>query len=150
MSFSGPFTFALLITSFVIVISVEDIPVPGGNTTTTTNSPYTTTTPTTSTTPGPSPHPNFGHYITIRFNSIKKSDSGTIVDDDVIIEHDGIVEPYRCYPTFHWRLVYFIDQFIYHNTSHISCVTQPNVKHIDDCSCTCFDALTNKFVQIFL
>lgn len=146
MSFSGPFIIALLIIlSYKFMNCVEDIPVPGGNTTTTTNSPLTTTT---STTPSPSPVPptppsGFSHYITIRFNSIKQ-DKQAIVDDHISIEHDGSVEAYMCYPTFHWRLVYFIDQYIYHNTSHIACATEPRVIQ-NTVSCTCFDSVTNSF-----
>lgn len=149
MSFSGPIVFALIMSAFYITISVEDIPVPGDNTTTTTNSPYTSSTTTTSTTSSPIPNPGFGHYITIRFNSVKR-EAETIVDDHVVIEHDGVIASYQCYPTFHWRLVYFIDQFIYHNTSHVSCATQPHVGDLNDCSCTCFDPAENKFIQIIL
>lgn len=149
MSFSGPFIVALiLLLSIKYLNCVEDIPIPGDNTTTTTYSPPTTTTPAT---PSPNPKPTvppngFNHYITIRFNSIKQESHAT-VDDSIVIEHDGISESYQCFPTFHWRLVYFIDQYIYHNTSHVACASEPKPKE-GTLSCTCFDPLTNKFVDI--
>lgn len=127
---------------------VEDIPVPGGNTTTTTNSPLTTTTTQSPSPVPPTPPSGFSHYITIRFNSITQG-AQTKIDDHISVEHDGSVEPYMCFPTFHWRLLYFIDQNIYHNTTHSACATEPPKVIQPTVSCTCFDPSTNAFFYTY-
>lgn len=150
MSFSGPFIFSaiILIISYNFVNSVEDIPVPGGNTTTTTSSPPITTTSTKNPNPVP-PTPNgFGHHITIRFNSIAINSTSVLVDERVEIEHDGVIEQFTCFPTFHWRLLYFVDQYIYHNTSHASCINEPKSNDFYTFDCSCFNSVLNKFVHL--